>query len=149
MFVLLSLLALSPMFGRDGVGVDKLGIILIILFALIVLIFGSLSLDIVIIVIIILFLFILLVVIILISLQNIMERGSYMDAQSGPVKVGGSFNPNSLLNWSRGSPEPKSGVSGSLHLAVPDPEAEFFPDLAMSVNRMLPMRHPWELQMVC
>ena len=39
-------------------------------------------------------------------------------------------------------PEPKSGVSGSLCLAVPDQEAEFVLDLAMSVNCMLPMACP-------
>ena len=44
------------------------------------------------------------------------------------MTVGGSFNSNSLLNWSRAPPEFKSGVSGSLCLAVPDPD----PDPAFS-----------------
>ena len=76
--VLLSLLALSPMLGGDGVGVDELGIIIIIILLLLVLTFGSLSQSIVII----LFPFTIPVVIILISLLDIVERGSYVDAQS-------------------------------------------------------------------
>ena len=67
---------------------------------------------------------------------------------SRPVMVGGSFDSNLLLNWSGGSSEPKSRVSGSLCLAVPDPEAELFPDLAMSVNCRLPMAQPWGSKMV-
>ena len=101
MFILLSLLAPSPMFGRNGVIVDKLGIVLLLL--LVVLIFGSVSLDNVIIVVLILFLSLFFIVITLIPFWNVMKRSSYMDAWSRPMSVGGSFNLNPLLDWSRGS----------------------------------------------
>ena len=58
------------------------------------------------------------------------------------MSVGGSFNSNPFM-------EPKSGVSGSFHLAVPDSEAEPLPDLAMSVNCTCPIRCPWESRRVC
>ena len=50
--------------------------------------------------------------------------------------------------WTRAEApsEPKSGVSGSLCLAVTDPEAELFPDLAVSVNCRLPIA--WSLGVV-
>ena len=96
---MLSLLAPSPMLGGDGIGVDELGIIIVIILLLPVLIFGSLSWGIAII----LFPFTILVVIILISLLDIVEGGCYVDAQSQPMMVGDSFEFYSLLSWSRGS----------------------------------------------
>ena len=69
-------------FGRKGVIVNKLGIILIVLLLLVVLIFGSVSLDNVIIVVPYLFLSLFFIVITLIPFQNIMKRSSYMDAWS-------------------------------------------------------------------
>ena len=96
----MSLLALSPTFGRNGISVDKLGIVLILLLLVVL---NLRSVFITVIVVLIPFLPIFLIVIILIPLRNIMERSSHVDAWSRPMPVGGSLNLNPLPNWSRGS----------------------------------------------